>query len=126
MTTNICIANTLKLINILQNNSQNLHSYDFSCTRPFLGPTISACCYNTRVITIYSKDGSIISFDYIENNETFNSSFFRIQNIDDKCCSLLLLKFSDGIYTSTGQTVVINLDCICAIKCVEDVVVNNV
>lgn len=126
MSTNLCIANTLKLINVLQNNSRNLCNYDCSCTKPFLGPSISMVCYNTRVITLYSKDGSLISYDYIDNDEILTSSTFRVQNIDGNCCTLLILKFSNGVYSSTGQTVTVDLNCICAIKCLEDVVVNNI
>lgn len=125
MKVNSCIRNLLKLICLLQNNSQSIACLDDSCTRPFLGPSINGCCYNTRVITLYNKAGDLFTTDYLDNGNFSNSSTFRVQKVDDNCCTLLILSNENGEFVSTKQTITIKLSCICAIKCLGDFVVNN-
>ena len=126
METNQCIKNLLKLICVLQNNSQNMACLDEGCTKPFLGPTITNSCYNTRVITLYNKQGTLFATSYIDNGDIKNSSNFRVQKVEDDCCTLLILNNVDGEFVSTRQTITVRLSCICAVKCIEDVFVNNV
>lgn len=126
METNQCIKNLLKLICVLQNNSQNMAYLDEGCTKPFLGPTITNSCYNTRVITLYNKQGTLFTTSYIDNGDIKNSSNFRVQKVEDDCCTLLILNNVDGGFVSTRQTITVRLSCICAVKCIEDVFVNNV
>lgn len=125
MKSNKCIRNLLKLINLLQNNSINNCSMNDGCTKPFLGPSINNICYNTRVITLYKKNGDIFSTTYNNNDVYVSSSFFRVNNLTDDCVTLLILEESEGNYYSTGQFITLNIGCICAIKCIDDVVVNN-
>lgn len=121
MKTNRCIKNLLLFINILQKNSVNRGCLDDCCNRPYLGPVISNDCYNTRVITLYNCQGSLFSVDYLFNNELVTSSTFRIQDIHDDCCTLLILNNENGTYSSTGQFVTIDISCIGAVKCLGDV-----
>lgn len=127
MAGNRCIKNLLKLICLLQNNSINNFPMNEGCIKPFLGPNINSICYNTRVITLYKKNGEIFSSSYIDSNNNPNSSsFFRVSNVTDDCCTLLILSLSsENEYISTNQYVTVNLNCICAIKCLEDVKINN-
>lgn len=121
-----CIKNTLKLIALLQNNSRDMCCNNSTCCKRFLGPSISLACYNTRVITLYNKKGQILSFNYINNlGSEVSTSTFRVQEVKDNCCKLLLLDYTDGNYVSLKQTVIVNLDCIAAIKCLGDVIVSN-
>ena len=125
MKTNSCIKNLLKLICVLQDNSENIHLSNASCTRPFLGPDINALCYNTRVITLYNKQGNLFTTTYNDSGDIKISSTFRIINVDEDYCTLLILDNTNNEYISTNQTIVVNLNCICAVKCNGDVVVNN-
>ena len=126
MQTNNCIKNLLKVICVLQNNSKNFTCLDEGCIKPFLGPSIVSTCYDTRVITLYNKDGELFTANYFdENNNLDSSSLFRVQNVENDCCTLLILRNTDGEYISTKQTITIRISCICAIKCIEDTVVTN-
>lgn len=125
MKTNSCIKNLLKVICVLQDNSEDIHMFNTSCTRPFLGPDINAVCYNTRVITLYNKQGDLFTATYDNDGDPQTSFTFRIISVDDDCCTLLILNNTNGEYISTNQTIVVNLNCICAVKCNGDVVVNN-
>ena len=121
MKINSCIRNLLKLILVLQNNSINISCGSNDCCKPFLGPSMSFDCYNTRVITLYTKDGSLINSTFDNENGTSESSYFRIQDINDDCCTLMVLNYVDGEFITTRNTIVINIGCICAVKCIDDV-----
>ena len=101
MKNNTCLMNLLKFILLLQNNSIN-----------------SCIAYNTRIITLYNKQGSLIA--------TNGSPYYRINKIKDDCVEFLVLSLNDGIYSSTNQYITVNIRCICAVKCIEDVNVNNI
>lgn len=126
MSTNSCIKNLLKLICLLQKNSLNTCVLDEGCTKPYLGPVMNNLCYNTRVLTLYKKNGEIFEASYEdENGNINNSSLFRIQNVSDDCATLLILNNENGEYYSTGQFITIKISCICAIRCLEDVALDN-
>ena len=124
MKVNNCIKNLLKFICVLQQNSTELTFSSTNCTKPFLGPSIQGVCYNTRVITLYNKLGELFTTNFYFNNELRNSSYFRVREVDDNCCTLEILESIDNTYTSTDQTIVVNINCICAVKCIEDVYIN--
>lgn len=126
MKVNNCIKNLLKLICLLQKNAKNNRHLEDGCCRPFLGPDIVSNCYNTRVITLYNKNANIFTANYTdENGDNQTSSFFRIERVFDDCSTLLILKKNGNNYSSTKQTITVRLSCICAIKCIEDVTVDN-
>lgn len=125
MRTNHCIKNLLKLIFLLQENSLDDKCLDDGCTKPFLGPTINHTCYNTRVITLYTRDGTLLSTNFTDNGDTGTSSLFRVEKVVDDCVTLRVLRLVDGNYISTNNFITVNLKCICAIKCVVDTVVSN-
>lgn len=121
MSTNYCIRNLLKFICVLQSNSSDLFCDNYGCSRNFLGPAISCGCYNTRVITLYTKDGTLLYGQY----DTVNTSeYFRISNVNDDCCTLMILRRNGDSFISTGQYMTVNLKCICAVKCIADTNVN--
>lgn len=101
MKNNNCLMNLLKFILLLQDNS------------------ISNCIgYNTRVITLYNKQSSLIT--------TNGSPYYRINKIKDDCVEFLVLTLTDDTYSSTGQYITVNIKCICAVKCIDDVNVSNI
>ena len=121
MKNNNCILNLLKLIILLQNNSSDRYSCDSSCSKPYLGPSLNCICYNTRVITLYTKDGSLFTAPYNSSNE---SSYFRVNNIDNNCVTLLILRRDGDSFFSTNEKITVNINCICAIKCITDISLN--
>ena len=116
MNSNNCIGNLLKYIYLLQSNSTSSCLKE-DCTKPYLGPTISLECYNTRVISLYKKDGTLFTVQYGDN---LSSSTFRIMNIYNDTVTLLVLSNSDDIYSSTNQFITVNINCICAVRCIVD------
>lgn len=122
---NSCITNLLKFICLLQNNSTNPNNMEEGCTKPLLGPTINNNCYNSRIISIYKKDGSLFTATYNNNSEVLTSSLFRVMNVNDTCCTLLIISNDGENDTSTNQFITVDTNCICAIRCLRDVVINN-
>lgn len=102
MKDNHCINNLLKYINLLQNNSINNNSLNNN--------------YNTRVIELYKKNGSLLEIN--------NTSYFRIMDINNNCCKLLLLSLNNGSYCSMNEYITISTKCICAIRCIKDIILN--
>ena len=126
MTTNRCIKNLLKLIALLQDNSKDDCCFEEGCTKPFLGPTINCICYNTRVITLYNKKGTLLTGSYLNSNgQSEVSSLFRVEHINDNCVTLRVLYKDNNNYIASNSFINVNLGCICAIQCIEDAVVSN-
>ena len=119
---NRCIKNLLRLICLLQENSENICQNN-DCTRPFLGPGLNNICYNTRVITLYNKNGELFTAAYIDNTTEQTSSFFKVVSINDNTATLLILSENDGIFSSTNNYITINICCICAIRCITDTLI---
>ncbi len=119
-----CLAKILKVIDILQKRKKSDNCFDLGCTKPIFGPTPSFVCYNTRPITLYSKDGSLFTVSL--NNNGGTSSIFRVEDVDGCCATLSALTYNadDATYTRTNQFVTVNLKCFCAIKCLEDAIVD--
>lgn len=111
---NNCITNLLRYICLLQDNSMSNCLNNNSCDRPFLGIN-NSICYNTRIISIYRKDGSLFTIN--------NNSFFRVMNVTNNCCKLLILNNS---YQSTNEFIEINISCIGAVRCISDVYISNI
>ena len=121
------LANILKVINVLQNNAIDNCSNDNSCTKPFLGDFPTPICFNTRLITFYRCDNSLVTLPYTIDGVVSTTTVFRIQNVTDTTVTvLLLIDNGDGTYTSTNTYATINLGCICAIRCIGDTTINNV
>lgn len=109
-----------------------LQCEDFSCCnvsgcdKPFLGPDPNTVCYNTRPISFYNcSTGSLWEIDYTYNGESGTSSYFRIEGLEDCCCTCrVLIANADGTYTPTNQFFTINLDCVSAVRCWPDTFVS--
>ena len=106
-----CISDILDKIIKLQKNSCS--SCEEGCDKPFLGPGEGEC-FNTRPISFYNcTTGEIFEVD--------GSTIFRLESLDDCCCKCRILNFENGCYTSTNNFFTINLKCVSAIKCHNDI-----
>ncbi len=112
MRCNNCILNLLKVIDLLQRNSSNDCSFEFGCDKPYLGPTASSVCYNTRPISLYKKDGSIFSVN--------NYTVFRVEKVENDCVVLQALSGTSPNFSATGEFVTISAKCFCVIRCFPD------
>ena len=122
-----CLVNILKAINVLQNNAEKINC-DSSCTRPALGETTNSTCFNTRLVTLYRCDNSLVTLPYTLNGEENETTVFRIENVTNNSVTVLLLA-DDGTETyniNTGTYATINLGCICAIRCIGDTTIANI
>lgn len=120
-TESCCIAKILKVIDVLQKECFN-ECFPEGCDRPFLG--VNGCyIYNTRPITLYTRNGNLFAVSYFENNVPTTSSVFRVENVDDCCATLRILRptgENDTTYTATNEFVTVNLECFCILRCLND------
>lgn len=123
-----CIAEILKVINILQSEVCPGDSCLETCTRAFFGPN-SSVDFNTRPVTLYTRDNTPITMP-ISNTpgETTTSNLFRVEKVDGCCATLRVLTFnnSTNLYTATNSFFTINTDCVCTIKCLGDTFIEGV
>ena len=124
---NNCLANILKVINVLQNNAEDDCPNNNSCTRPFLGDFPTIVCFNTRLVTFYRCDNSLVTLPYTPDGVNDTTTIFRVQNVGCDSVTVLLIRDNgDGTYTNTNTYATINLGCICAIRCIGDTTITNV
>ena len=123
-----CLANILNAITVLQNATSNTSCDDSNCTRPFLGELPNGSCFNTRPVTFYRCDNSLVTLPYtLIDNTTGETTVFRVDSVTGNSVRVLLLISNDnGTYTNTNNYATINLGCICAIRCLADTTINNV
>ncbi len=127
-----CLAKILNAIKILQNNSREFDCNDTSCTKPYLGPNPTYLCFNTRPIMLYRCDNSPVTLEYqTSENETATTDVFRVESVTNDSVGVLLLNSTtdnegNRTFTTTNNYATINLNCICAIKCLNDTIVNNI
>lgn len=117
-----CLAEILKKILLLQRQEYDNENYS-GCDKPYLGPICNTICYNTRPIMLYNCcTGNPWSFSFTINNQTSTSNVFRIEAIDDCCCTcrILYLDTTTNRYVGTSEFFTINLDCVGALRCLPD------
>ena len=123
-----CIAEILKVINILQSEVCPGDTCLETCTRAYFG-TNSSIDFNTRPVTLYTCDSNSVSMP-ISNTpgEETTSNIFRVEKVDGCCATLRVLVYNSGssTYTATNSFFTINTDCCCAIKCLADTYVEGV
>lgn len=117
-----CLIDVLKLIDNLQKCVTNDDFLDNGCSRPFLGIGNNISFYNTRPVTFFLCNGSQLELTYYVNNVPTTSNIFRIEDVNDSCLTVRLLSTSaEGTISSTTETAIININCICALKCLNDI-----
>jgi len=128
-----CIANTLCIIAELQNNAEKFDCGANTCDRRFLGNiTGSAFCLNTRPVSFYTCNGTLVTLPYtLADGTTGTSSVFRVEKVDGCCASMRILAdnpdtTSDFPYIDTGNFFTIDTNCICILRCLGDTFVPGV
>lgn len=128
-----CINDILKVINILQNQSERIDDIPNTCDRPFLGLTNNntVFIYNTRPITLYTSNNTLFEAPYTLNGTTGTSSVFRVEKVTNETATLRVLApnpdtTSEFPYVSTDSFIIVNSSCVCAIQCLADTFVDNI
>jgi hypothetical protein len=123
---------TLELILMLQQQGEDCE-VDNGCSRPFLGPTPSGICLNTRPITLYTCcNNTLWTLPYTLNGTPGESTVFRIENLDDNCATFRVLAPNPDTantlfpYVATTDFFTINLDCVGVLKCLDDTFVSGI
>ena len=133
MDNNCCLEDILKVIDVLQKNS-DCDLIDEGCKRPFLGNLPNTINFNTRPISLYTPNATLIETDYeIINGETTTgtSSIYRVEEVNNCCVTCNVLAPNPDTtnvsipYIRTNTYITFNLNCIGAIRCLPDVIVNN-
>ena len=116
MENNNHLLDILSLINNLQRNVI-LGNTNNSCSKPFLGNN-TALIYNTRPVSFYLCNNSPLTITYASGE----SSIFRIENIEGNCITVRILESDENNnITSTNEFATISINCIAAIKCLNDI-----
>lgn len=125
------LARILNVIKVLQDNAERIDCVDNSCTKPFLGLNTTLLCFNTRPIMLYLCNNLPVTLNYT-NSEGVDAttSVFRVESVTDDSVGVLLLEETtdaagNTTYLSTNTYATINLDCVCAVRCLADVIVTN-
>ena len=126
-----CIAETLKVILLLQQNACKNDSCLETCDRCFLGQPVNAYL-NTRPIVLYCCNGnnSPISMPISKSpTEEETSSIFRIEKLDGCCatCRVLAPNTEEEPtfpFVATNSFFTVNLDCIMCLRCLDDTYVD--
>lgn len=127
-----CLRDTIKIIIALQNKETPACDLE-TCARPFLGPTPSLVCFNTRPVNLYNcSTGDVWTFPYTLNGVAGASSVFRVESLDDCCCTCRILapnpdtEDTNTPYIATDAFFTINLNCVGALKCLADTFISNI
>ena len=127
-----CLARLLNVIKVIQDNSEKIDCNDNTCTKPFLGLNNTSLCFNTRPIVLYRCNNEPITLNYTNaEGEASTTTIFRVESVTNDSVGVLLLESTTDLegnttYTSTNTYATINLGCVCAIRCLQDVTINNV
>ena len=136
-----CISEILTVINILQNNAECADSCLDTCDRGFLGVSVASVALNTRPIMLYTcaGNGTPWSMPITRDDVTCDdvgvtcSNVFRVEKVDGCCATFRVL--ADNTDTTTSATIpyvatnsffTMNLNCVCALRCLNDTFVEAV
>jgi hypothetical protein len=122
-----CIADILEVINILQCQAEKIDDIPNTCDRPFLGSISSggSFVFNTRPITLYNSNNTLITMPYTLNGTTGVSSVFRVEKVNGCCATCRVLAPNPDTesafeYVATDNFFTINCKCTCALACLSD------
>ena len=129
-----CISDILNVIYLLQKNCSGCGNAIDSCDKPILGEF--ACSnYNTRPVMLYTCCSNNTPMQMPTTRDAINcsetpadcSSIFRVEKIDDNCCTFRVLADNPDEteqatipYVATNSFFTMNLNCVCALKCLND------
>ena len=106
----------------IQKQGQCLDEGITSCDRPFLGGNNNTL-YNTRPISFYTcPTNTLWTMPYTLNGTEATSSVFRVEAVEDCCCTCRVLApgEEEGTFVSTDSFFTINLNCVGALRCLND------
>lgn len=128
-----CIGNIFEVINVLQCQALKVDDEPNACDRPFLGfaSNSNTFVYNTRPITLYTSNNTLIEAPYTLGNTSATSSVFRIEKTDCETATLRVLAPNPDTnstfpYVKTDSFIIVNINCICAIQCLPDTFIDCV
>ena len=122
-----CISDILKVILLLQQSVCQNDTCLQTCDRGFLGQNCTTFC-NTRPVVLYTCSGGNtplampISRDPLDMT---TSTVFRLEKLDDCCATFRVLAENPEPtaltpYVATNSFFTINLNCVCALRCLPD------
>lgn len=117
-----CLRDTLCVIVNLQKQGQCIDGGIKSCDRPYLGLNNNTV-YNTRPISFYTcPNNTLWSMPYTLNDTENTSTVFRVEAVEDCCCTCMVLApgEDDNTYQATNSFFTINLNCVGAMRCLDD------
>ena len=130
-----CISEILTVINILQQNAECNDNCLETCDRGFLGCGTTTFNCNTRPVVLYTccGNGTPWSMPTTRTNVNCNdegatcSNVFRVEKIDGCCATFRVLAENTDDTTSatipfvaTNSFFTMNLNCVCALRCLPD------
>ena len=122
-----CIADILEVINVLQCQAEKIDDIPNTCDRPFLGSISSngSFVFNTRPITLYNSNNTLITMPYTLNGNNGTSSVFRVEKVNGCCATCRVLAPNPDTesvfdYVATDNFFTINCKCTCALACLPD------
>ena len=131
---NNCIIEILSIILVLQENACPDNCLD-TCDRPMLGGGANCLVCNTRPVMLYTCCGNgtpwsmpITRENVICGDEGVTcSNVFRVEKIDGCCCTFRVLANNPDEatnatipYIATNSFFTMNLNCVCALRCLPD------
>lgn len=123
-----CINEILSVICMLQQNADCGDNCLDTCDRGFLGTSIASINYNTRPVMIYTCSGNGTPWSMPISKDpsvTETSNVFRVEKVDGCCCTFRVLTQNTDTndtnpYSATNSFFTMNLNCICALRCLND------
>ena len=135
-----CLAEVLTVINVLQQNAECSDACLETCDRGFLGCGTTTFTCNTRPVVLYTCAGNGTPFSMPITRENVVcgdegvtcSNVFRVEKVDGCCATFrVLAENTDDTtgtipYVTTNSFFTMNLDCLCALRCLPDTFVDCV
>ena len=136
-----CMSEILTVINILQDNAECAESCLDTCDRGFLGVSVASVALNTRPIMLYTcaGNGTPWSMPITRDDVTCGdagvtcSNVFRVEKVDGCCATFRVLADNTDEttsatipYVATNSFFTMNLNCVCALRCLNDTFVEAV
>lgn len=108
----------------LQKQGESSDNCNMSCDRPFLGVNPNSIL-NTRPITFYTcPNNTLWTMPYTSEEGDGTSSVFRVEAVEDCCCTCRVLRPVGDTYEATNSFFTINLNCIGMIQCLDDIFIS--
>ena len=129
-----CIAEILSIINVLQQNANCCGDTCLeTCDRGFLGNGTATLGYNTRPVILYTCGGNGTPWSMPTTRENVVcgdegvvcSNVFRVEKVDGCCATFRVLAENPDTtslypYVATNSFFTMNLNCVCALRCLPD------